>query len=99
MSIQEVVVTSRESLGTGDARRLRRSGMVPSVVYGMGGEARPVIVEPKVVNKVIASEKGLNSVLSLRLEDTDKTGHVMIKNVDRHPVTGRLMHVDFLRIN
>lgn len=99
MSKQEVVVKTREGAGTGDARRLRRSGYIPSVVYGMGEDARPVVVEPKSINKVIASDKGMNSVLTLRLEDTDKTGHVMIKDVERHPVTGKLMHVDFLRID
>ena len=99
MSIQEVVVTNREGLGKGPANRLRRSGFIPSVVYGGKGECVSVAVPPKMVNKIIRSEKGLNSVLSLRLADTDKTRHVMIKSIDRHPVTDRLMHVDFIRID
>lgn len=99
MSIQEVVVTSREGRGKGPAGRLRRSGYIPSVVYGGQGESFAVAVEPKTVNKVIKSEKGLNSVLNLRLADTEQTRHVMIKSLTRHPVTDRLMHVDFIRID
>jgi large subunit ribosomal protein L25 len=99
MSIQEVVVTNRESRGKGNAGRLRRSGYIPSVVYGGAGESVAVAVQPKTVMKVIKSERGLNSVLNLRLADTDKTRHVMIKSISRHPVTDRLMHVDFIRID
>jgi large subunit ribosomal protein L25 len=99
MSIQEVVVTPREGLGKGEAKRLRKGGKIPSVVYGLGGESVSVSVEPKAIAKIIRSEKGLNSVLHLRLKDTEETRHVMIKDIDRHPVTDRLTHVDFLRIN
>lgn len=99
MSIQEVVVQPREGRGKEDSKRLRRKGLIPSVVYGYGEESRAIVVEPKVINKLIRSEKGMNSVLNLRLHDTQETRHVMIKAVDRHPVTDRLLHVDFLRID
>ena len=99
MSIQEVIVRPREGVGKGVARRLRRDGLIPSVVYGLKLGSIPISVEPKAINRIIHSEKGLNSVLDLRLQGTEQTRHVMIKAVDRHPVTDRLIHVDFLRIN
>ncbi len=99
MSIQEIVVQPREWRGKEESKRLRRNGLIPSVVYGYGVNPRVIVVEPKAINKVIRSEKGMNSVLNLRLGDTKETRHVMIKAVDRHPVTDRLMHVDFLRID
>ena len=98
-NVTEVVVQSREALGTGNTRRLRRAGMIPSVVYGLGDGAVSVTVEPKAISKIIRSETGMNTVLNLRLEGTEETRHVMIKTLDRHPVTDRLMHVDFLRID
>ncbi|MDJ0841402.1 MAG: 50S ribosomal protein L25 [Acidobacteriota bacterium] len=98
-NITEVVVQSREKLGTGHSRRLRHAGMVPSVVYGKDGDSVPVSVEPKAIGKIIQSETGMNTVLNLRLAGTEETRHVMIKSLDRHPVTDRLMHVDFLRID
>jgi len=97
--IQEVVVRPREGRGKGDTGRLRRSGLIPSVVYGLGVAPTALTVEPKQVSKVIHSELGINAVLNLRLEGTDETRHVMIKSVDVHPVTDRLTHVDFLRLD
>ena len=99
MSIQDVVVNRREVLGKEETGRLRKAGQLPCVVYGMGGESVPVSVEPKVISTIIRSEKGLNTVLHLRLAGTEQTRHVMIKSLDRHPVTDRLTHVDFMRID
>lgn len=99
MSIQDVVVRRREVLGKEETGRLRKSGRIPGVVYGMGGEALSVSVDPKVINKVSRSEKGLNSVLNLALEGTEQTRYVMIKDMTRHPVTDYLTHVDFMRID
>ena len=99
MSIQEVVVDRREQIGKGPSKRLRKTGKIPSVVYGYGGETISVTVAPKDIDQIIHSERGLNAVLNLRLAGTEETRHVMIKNIDRHPVTDSLIHVDFLRIN
>ncbi len=99
MSIEDVVVSRREKLGKEESNRLRKSGLIPSVVYGLGGESVPVSVEPKVITRIIRSERGLNTVLNLKLAGTDQTRHVLIKDVTRHPVTDRLSHVDFIRID
>ncbi len=99
MSIQDVVVMDRQKTGKEEAGRLRRSGLTPCVIYGLKVAPSSVSVEPKLVNKILRSEKGLNTVLNLRLEGTDETRHVMIKQVDRHPVNNRLLHVDFLRVD
>ncbi len=98
-NIQEIVVNPREGRGKGDTGRLRKSGLIPSVVYGLGDEPTALTVEPKQVSNVIRSELGLNSVVNLRLANTEETRHVMIKSVDLHPITDRLTHVDFLRVN
>lgn len=99
-TIPEIVVSPREKNGTGEARRLRREeGMIPSVVYGLDAEPRSIAVAPKLINKILHSEKGLNTVVNLRLKDSEKTGYVMIKAMDRHPITDRLLHVDFLRVD
>ncbi len=99
MSIEDVVVNRREKLGKEESNRLRKSGLIPSVVYGLGGESVPVSVEPKAITRIIRSERGLNTVLNLQLAGTDQTRHVLIKDVTRHPITDRLTHVDFIRID
>ena len=99
MSIQDVVVKGREKTGKEEAGRLRRKGLTPCVVYGLDVAPRAVAVDPKQISKILHSGKGLNTVLNLRLEGTEESRHVMIKTMDRHPVTNRLLHVDFLRID
>jgi large subunit ribosomal protein L25 len=58
-----------------------------------------VAISPKVVARVIASDTGLNSMLHLQREGTDIKRHVIIKEVQRDPVTRRLTHVDFMRVD
>ena len=99
MSIQELVVYPRETTGKAEAGRLRKRGLAPSVVYGLEGGSVSISVEPKIVNKIIHSERGLNTVFNLRLENSEQSRYVMIKSIDRHPVSDRLLHVDFLRVD
>ncbi len=99
MSIQSVVAYPRETLGKEESKRLRRKGLTPSVVYGLDAGPIPISVEPRSIGKIISSEKGLNSVLNLELEGSGLSRHVMIKVIDRHPVTDKLVHIDFLRID
>lgn len=98
-NVVDLTVQSREKVGTANTRRLRREGKVPAVVYGMGGSTVPVTVEPKALGKIINSEDGLNTVVNLQLEGTEETRHVMIKDMERHPINNRLTHVDFVRID
>ncbi|MCB1044808.1 MAG: 50S ribosomal protein L25 [Acidobacteria bacterium] len=99
MAVQEVVVKPRTTTGKEESGRIRRQGLIPAVVYGLNGDPVSVCVEPKIMNKVIRSEQGMNTVLKLKMEGSDQERHVMIKEVDRHPVTNRLWHIDFLRID
>lgn len=98
-TIPEIVVFPREKTGKGNAGRLRKEGLIPSVVYGLDVSPSIISVEPKTIGKILHSEKGLNAVVNLRLDNSDQSRHVMIKDLDRHPVTGRLTHVDFIRID
>ena len=99
MSIPEIIVKDRETTGKEESGRIRRAGRIPCVVYGLDAPPRTVTIEPKLVTKIVKSEKGLNTVMNLKLEDSDVTRHVMIKDVTRHPLTDRLLHVDFLRVD
>lgn len=99
MSEETIVVSKRETLGKAASNQLRKSGMIPAVVYGLGEPPVPVAISPKVAAKIIASETGLNSVIYMQREGTDIKRHVVIKEVQRHAVTGRLRHIDFLRVD
>lgn len=94
-----IVVPKRETFGKCASRELRKSGLMPAIVYGLNEPPVSIGVSPKVLFKVLASESGKNSVLLLQREGTDIQRHVIIKDVQRNPVTGRLVHVDFLRVD
>lgn len=96
---ETIIVPLRTETGKSASKALRKSGFIPAVVYGENEPTVSVAVSPKVVAKIISSESGLNSVIYMQREGTDIKRHVIIKEVQRHPVTGRLRHVDFLRVD
>src|ERR1041385_3351874 len=95
----EIVVSakSRTNRGKNAARRLRRSGMVPAVVYGGKGDNVAVAVDPKALQKVLRSEAGRNAILKL-----DIAGHgasnAILKSWQIDPVRETFLHADFYRI-
>ena len=97
---QEVlIVPKRETFGKAAIRDLKKSGLIPAVVYGLTEPPVAISISPKAVARVLASETGLNSVVFLQREGTDIKRHVIIKDVQRHPITGRLRHIDFMRVD
>ncbi|HJU83560.1 MAG TPA: 50S ribosomal protein L25, partial [Holophagaceae bacterium] len=99
MSEETLIVPKRETIGKRATKGLRKEGLIPAVVYGLGEPPVAISVNPKAVAKVLASEAGMNSVIFMQREGTDIKRHVVIKDIQRHPTTGRLRHVDFLRVD
>ncbi len=79
-----------------DARRVRRGGKVPAVVYGAGKAAVPVEVDPRQVTRILNSATGHNTVFDLAV-DGDKT-KAMIVDWQYEPIKGSLLHIDLKRI-
>ena len=94
-----IPVALRTEIGKSANRKLRKEGMIPATVYGLGEAAVSLKISPKVVAKILASETGMNSLLFMQREGTDIKRHVIIKDLQRSPVTGRLVHVDFMRVD
>ena len=95
----EIVVSaqSRSSRGKNEARRLRAKGMIPAVVYGGKNDAVAVTVDPKTLLKVLRSEAGRNTILSLDLGEGGKTSAIL-KSWQVDPVNEKFIHADFYRI-
>src|SRR6202163_1231527 len=87
-------VTSRAGNGAREARRLRRSGRVPGVLYGGGGESVGFDADARELRLALASS---GAVLDLSV-DGEKTTPVVLKEAQRHPVRGETVHVDLLRV-
>jgi large subunit ribosomal protein L25 len=87
-------VTAREPDGSRSARRLRRAGNVPGVVYGGGDEPLAFQIPARELRHVLA---GAGAVLDLAIGDA-KPSPVVIKELVRHPITGDTVHLDLLRV-
>jgi large subunit ribosomal protein L25 len=98
MSELTLQVQPREEKGKNSNRQLRAKGMVPAVVYGAGREPLPIQVEKRTLLNLMRSTEGHNPVFLLQLAGTDKSRHAMIREMQVHPVTRHVLHVDFQRV-
>ncbi len=94
--------TTRDTFGKNEARRTRQAGRVPAVVYGASADsalakvATPIAVEPRPLLKILHSESGANTLISLKLEGS--ATKVLVKAYQLDPVTHQVLHVDFYRV-
>jgi ribosomal protein L25, Ctc-form len=92
-------VSRREDTGKSFAKRLRRGGKVPAVVYGGHREPVPIVVDQKTVSElVIKSEHGVRSVFLLKMAGSDQQRHAMIKELQIDPISRTMTHIDFVRV-
>src|ERR1700751_4676181 len=86
----------REAGTKNDAKRVRRDGKIPAVVYGAGKDSLSISVDPRVVTRILNSETGHNTIFDLALNG-EKT-KAMIVDWQYEPIKGRLLHIDLKRI-
>jgi large subunit ribosomal protein L25 len=88
-------VASRVAEGSRSARRLRRTGQVPGVIYGGDGGPQLFAVDGRILRNTLAHS---GAIIEVALDGGD-TSPVLVKDIQRHPVKGHAVHVDFLRVN
>jgi large subunit ribosomal protein L25 len=89
---------TRGTLGKNEARRTRREGKVPAILYGGDGKgATSIAVTPKALLKILHSESGQNTLISLKLDGAGDT-RVLVKDFQLDPITHQVLHADFYRI-
>ncbi len=86
----------REANGKNVARRLRKSGKVPAVVYGAGKPPLSVSVDPKQIARILHSEAGHNTIFDLQVDG--ERAKAMIVDWQYEPIKGSLLHLDLQRI-
>src|SRR5687767_1163696 len=94
-------VVKRDGRGKNEARRLRASGRLPAVVYGARNEGKapegvPVAVDPKALLRILHSDSGANTLISLKVDGRES--RVMVKEYQLDPVTHQLLHADFYQL-
>lgn len=87
----------RDNRGKGAARRLRRAGSIPGVVYAAGSEAVSIALSPKELAKALSTPLRRNVLLSIDLDGKTKT--VMLKELQKDPLRRTATHADFVEVD
>ncbi len=77
-------------------KNLRRAGLIPLNMYGKGIESVPLEVDEKTFRHTLAHATASSL---FRIVVDGKTSNVMLRNIQKHPVTGNVVHVDLLQVN
>lgn len=97
MQIQELMIRRRDATGRQVAKRLRRAGLVPAVLYG-GAKAEPVTVDPRAVLRIIHGHAGSTQLLTLKVEGDSASRMAIIRAMQFDPVSENLLHVDLQEV-
>jgi large subunit ribosomal protein L25 len=92
----ELEVSKREITGK-KVRFLRRGGLIPCNIYGHGMDSLPVQAEVRKLAQVL-SRAGGTDLISLKMKNVDSPGKVLIREIQRNPMTGEPIHVDFYQV-
>ena len=94
MSEYKLAAENRADVGKGAARRLRAAGRVPAVLYGHGSTPTSLSVDARELGHALRTEAGANVLLQLQV---GQARHLALtKEIQRHPVRGSYLHVDFI---
>jgi large subunit ribosomal protein L25 len=86
----------RSERGKNEARRVRRGGRVPAVLYGAKKETVAISVDPKQITRILTSETGHNTIFDVQVGD--ERAKAMIVDWQYEPIKGALLHIDLKRI-
>ena len=92
----DLIVESRETSGTSNARRMRHAGMVPAVIYGAAKETLNLAIDHNQLLRKLANESFLNSILTIKIDNQEES--VLIKDIQIHPSKKQVMHIDLQRV-
>jgi large subunit ribosomal protein L25 len=97
METQTLPAEVRIARGKGPARQLRMKGKIPAVLYGPGGEALVLTVDPIALTKALTTPFRRNQLMELEIDG--KKQFATVKDLDIHPVTRDIRHADFYRVS
>ena len=96
MADATLIAERRPAAGKGPAGRIRREGLVPAVVYGLGAENVSVSVSSRELVHILSGGSGMNTLITLKIDGADELA--IARQIQRHPVKGTVIHVDFVRV-
>jgi large subunit ribosomal protein L25 len=90
---KKIILKPRELKGSSNARRMRRDGLVPGVIYSKGGEARHVSIPGHEFEQILRHHAGEQMMLNIQVEGGQDES-VLLKDVQHDPVSAAVLHVD-----
>jgi large subunit ribosomal protein L25 len=100
MAIVVLKGARREEVGKGFTRRLRQAGSIPAVYYGRGETPVPLAVQAKDLDTILQGAAGSNVIVDLKVEgDAAADRKALLREIQRHPVKGNILHVDLQHIS
>lgn len=93
MATASLAATVRDGAGKGAARKLRKTGHVPGVIYGHGREPQALTINTRELDRLLAQIAGATTVVELSVGGT--TARTLIQEVQRHPFKRAILHIDF----
>lgn len=98
MREMEVTAIKRSKVGKSDSKQLRKAGKIPAVVYGLEEDSLSVALDRVELEKLFRESKSKNTIFTLNFDD-NTTEHVITYHIDRDPLSLKMTHVDFLRVD
>lgn len=94
--MSEVVISAekRTDKGKSFARRARRDGKIPGIMYGAEADATPIFVNSMELNRLLRKQHG---IVNVKVDGEDK--QAVIRDLQYHPVSGNILHIDFMRVS
>jgi large subunit ribosomal protein L25 len=98
--MKEITIEARKRTGTGKekAKKLRKKGIIPAVVYGPGDEPLPLEINAQSLNSILREGKGENVIITLNIDGGQNGKKVLIREIQHDPVLGDILHVDFQHV-
>src|SRR6202162_2998324 len=96
MADATLIAERRPERGKGPAGRIRTKGLVPAIVYGLGADNVSVAVSQRELVHILSGGSGMNTLITLNIDGTEELA--IARQLQRHPVKGNVIHVDFVRV-
>jgi large subunit ribosomal protein L25 len=93
-----IVVHKRDVTGTRATKRLRKSGLIPGVIYGHGNDAVLIAVEPHVLREALHTSAGMHAVLDVTFEGQKRGHKAIVKELTLDSVKNNVIHIDLQEI-
>ena len=93
-----IVVQPRDVTGSRAARRLRKAGLIPGVLYGHGKEATMIAVDPRALRAALSTGAGTHAVLAITVEGHKRAHNAIVKEMELDRVKSTVTHIDLQEI-